>query len=70
MAELTQNLSDWLARLSRTALQAYGAGQKRYSTYIYSASLRAGSVCLNSMWAVAKWILALVMLQPGLAAAR
>jgi hypothetical protein len=31
---------------------------------------RAGSVCLNSFRAVAKWISALVMPQPGLAAAR
>ena len=31
---------------------------------------RAGSVCLNSLRAVAKWISALVMPQPGLAAAR
>jgi hypothetical protein len=35
-----------------------------------SAKLRAGSVCLNSFRAVAKWISALVMPQPGLAAAR
>ncbi|WP_376988010.1 hypothetical protein [Bosea sp. R86505] len=31
---------------------------------------RAGSVCLNSLRAVAKWISALAMPQPGLAAAR
>jgi DHA1 family inner membrane transport protein len=31
---------------------------------------RAGSVCLNSLRAVSKWISALVMPQPGLAAAR
>ncbi len=34
------------------------------------AENRAGSVCLNSLRAVAKWISALVMPQPGLAAAR
>jgi|APMI01.1.fsa_nt_gi hypothetical protein len=32
--------------------------------------VRAGSVCLNSFGAVAKWIMALVMPQPGLSAAR
>lgn len=31
---------------------------------------RAGSVCLNSRLAAAKWISAMVMLQPGLAAAQ
>src|ERR1700731_4257425 len=31
---------------------------------------RAGSVCLNSRLAVAKWISAMVMVQPGLAAAQ
>ena len=34
-----------------------------------AAEVRAGSVYLNSFGAVAKWISALVMLQPGLAAA-
>jgi hypothetical protein len=32
------------------------------------AEERAGSVCLNSFGSVAKWISALVMPQPGLAA--
>ena len=31
---------------------------------------RAGSVCLNSRLSAAKWISAMVMLQPGLAAAQ
>jgi transposase len=31
---------------------------------------RAGSVCLNSRLAAAKWFSAMVMLQPGLAAAQ
>jgi hypothetical protein len=32
--------------------------------------IRAGSVCLNSRLSAAKWISAMVMLQPGLAAAQ
>jgi hypothetical protein len=35
-----------------------------------SLIFRAGSVCLNSRLSAAKWISAMVMLQPGLAAAQ
>ncbi len=41
-----------------------------FDTGLSREALRAGSVCLNSFGAVAKWIWALVMPQPGLAGAR
>src|ERR1700724_1323080 len=51
-------------------------GDDRRPTVMSGAAIRAflenraGSVCLNSRLAVAKWISAMVMLQPGLAAAQ
>ena len=45
-----------------------GSGQSRGCMSYWS--LRAGSVCLNSRLAAAKWISAMVMLQPRLAAAQ
>jgi hypothetical protein len=53
-------------------LPQHDEGSSNRSTMgrLISPSWRAGSVCLNSLRAVAKWISALVMPQPGLAAAR
>ncbi|MBN9440357.1 MAG: cysteine hydrolase [Bosea sp.] len=47
---------------------ALGAVDHKYKLVIAIDAVGAGSVCLNSFWAVVKWISALVMPQPGLAA--
>ena len=61
-------MPDYQAR-ARFSPVALSSASQRVLGSVMGHVDRGGSVCLNSIWGLVKWISALVMLRPGLAAA-